>query len=87
MILNFARNPYFTGNSLGVQRSFQLRTGPLSVQGSNHRSLDEKGYHHDNQVAVQTLGTEWATLLGASTETTYQSQPAPGLTWTRQWMA
>lgn len=87
MILNFSRNPYATENGYGVQRQFSLQLGPLAISGGNDRRLDGEGYRHDNHVAVQALGDNWAGLLGARTSTRYEAQPLPGLDWTRQWMA
>ena len=83
MMINFSRNPY----SNGVQRNFQLQNGPFRLEGGNDRRIDENGYHHSNQVAFQSLGSQWSTILGASTERTVQPKPLEGLNWTQQWMA
>lgn len=87
VILSFSRNPYANENGYGVQRQFHLQNGPVSISGGNDRRVDARGYHHDNQVAVQALGDNWAGLLGARTSTRYETQPLPGLDWTRQWLA
>lgn len=80
MIINGMRNTY----AYGVNRNVSINVGGLSLQGSNSRRVDENGYHHSNQVAVQAMGQNWASMLGASSETTV----APvGQNWTRQWMA
>ena len=80
MTIGMQRNTY----AYGVDRNVRISVGGLSTQGSNSRRLDENGYHHSNQVAVQTMGQNWAAMLGASTETTVA--PA-GQTWTHQWLA
>ncbi len=87
MNLTIARNFYHTPSNVGVQRQFRLDTGLVRIEGGNDRRLDESGYQHDNHVAVQMLGDQWAGLLGAQTSTRYQAQPQPGLSWTRQWLA
>lgn len=80
MTIGMQRNTY----AYGVDRNVRINVGGLSVQGSTSRRLDENGYRHSNQVAVQAMGQNWAAMLGASTDTTV----APtGLNWTQQWMA
>jgi len=85
--LTLSRHLYRTNANLGVQRQFVLDTGVVRIEGGNDRRLDESGYQHDNHVAVQALGDQWAGLLGAQTSTRYTAQPQPGLSWTRQWLA
>lgn len=80
MIIGMQRNTY----AYGVNRNVSINVGGMSLQGSNSRRVDENGYHHSNQVAVQAMGQNWAAMLGASTDTTVA--PA-GQTWTQQWMA
>lgn len=73
-----------TTYAYGVDRNVRINVGGLSVQGSTSRRVDQSGYRHSNQVAVQTMGQNWAALLGASTDTTVA--PA-GQNWTQQWLA
>lgn len=80
MIIGMQRNTY----AYGVNRNVSINVGGMSLQGSNSRRVDENGYHHSNQVAVQAMGQNWAAMLGASTDTTVA--PA-GQIWTQQWMA
>ena len=87
MNMSISRQLYTSNSARGVQRQFRLDTGVVRIEGGNDRRLDETGYQHDNQVAVQVLGDQWAGLLGAQTSTRYEPQPLPGLHWSRQWLA
>lgn len=76
MNFDFARTPYGNKDNFGVQRQFQLNLGPVTISGGNDRKVDGQGYHHNNQVSLDTgLGTN----VSAQTSTDYS-----GLPWTFQ---